>query len=386
MYRRLSATFFSTLGFLLLTGCGGGGGSGTSGLSSTGSSTALLAASTAIVDGTTIGTSHWASGPTASGGKGQAIGSLTCGPAGAAYSYAHLTISLNGRLLSIPENIGVVGPTIDAQTGCVYPLHTNDASGKIRFDTTAGGPFTLGQFFAAWGQPLSSANVAGLTGLPIVAYINDGGNLTQYTGDLSNIELTAHREITIQVGSALPQIPTYAWSDPPPLLANPIWLGLNNVIGTQHWPDGAGDGSQGETTSDGIQCAAGMAETYHVHTHLAIIKDGEMLALPANIGIPGSCNYEMHTHDLTGVIHMEAPAFKRFTLGNFFSVWNKTLSRTDVAGLTGQPVVAYINDGGDVRQYTGNLANIELISHRSVTIQIGAPLKEIPTYRWDGPK
>jgi hypothetical protein len=74
------------------------------------------------------------------------------------------------------------------------------------------GAFTLGQLFSIWGQPLSSSDVAGLTGMPVVVYVTDNGTVTQNTGDWSAIELRSHRLITIQVGTAITQIPNYTWT------------------------------------------------------------------------------------------------------------------------------------------------------------------------------
>jgi hypothetical protein len=129
-----------------------------------------------------------------------------------------------------------------------------------------------------------------------------------------------------------------------------------------------------------------MSATYHVHAHVAIIKDGVQFAVPANIGLPSSgCDYDVHTHDITGQIHLESTAYKRYTVGNLFNIWGQPLSTTNVAGITGEPIVVYINDGGDVRRYTGDPAAIELTSHRVVTFQIGTPLTSIPTYTWDSP-
>jgi hypothetical protein len=401
------------LSLVLLAACGGGGGSstGASSPSSNGASETAtpgtpastaepatpasttttptpvtLATATAMLDGTTLGTANWAAGSTATGGVGQAVGTLNCATPGDTYTYAHLSIYYNGQPLTIPASIGRVEPTIAAQTGCVYPVHTDDGSGKIRIDATnTAASYTLGQFFAVWGEPLTASNVAGLSGTP-TTYINDGGVLTPYTGDLASINLTAHREITIAINSPLTQVPTYTWTDPPPFATtSPIVLLYGGVVGNAFWPNGStATGGTGAPVDD-IVCAAGMTETYHVHAHLAIYRDGQMLALPAHIGLPASCNYEMHTHDNTGIIHIETPNLKQFTLGKFFDIWGETLSSTDVAGVTGT-VVAYINENGDVRRYTGDLRDIELTSHRDITLQIGTDIPSLPTYNWYEPK
>ncbi len=93
------------------------------------------------------------------------------------------------------------------------PLHTHDHSGKIHVEAAAPATFTLGQLFAIWGQPLESTNVAGLAGMPVTLYVTDNnGVVTEATGNWSEIELLSHREITIQVGSPVTEIPNFTWS------------------------------------------------------------------------------------------------------------------------------------------------------------------------------
>lgn len=110
-----------------------------------------------------------------------------------------------------------------------------------------------------------------------------------------------------------------------------------------------------------------------------------MLAIPALIGQSAACSagwYDLHTHDRSGVIHVEAATYTRMTLGQFFSVWGQPLSYTNVAGITGLPVSIYINDGNELRQHTGDPGDIELLGRRSITIVIGTPVTTIPTYSW----
>jgi hypothetical protein len=113
--------------------------------------------------------------------------------------------------LSIPEDIGIV--TLTPTTKCVYSLHTHNHSGKLHIEGPSPAQFTLGDFFTIWGRPLGPDNVADLTGKPIVVYITDNnGVVTAATGDWNDIELLSHREITIQVGTPVTEIPNYTWT------------------------------------------------------------------------------------------------------------------------------------------------------------------------------
>lgn len=121
----------------------------------------------------------------------------------------------------------------------------------------------------------------------------------------------------------------------------------------------------------------------HYHAHLAILYHGTPVTVSANIGIPNnqSCIYWLHTHDDTGVIHVEAPKAKAkdFTLGDFFKVWNEPLSQTQVTTIKLAPddkLVTYI-DGK--RQPDGFDPNtIKITEHEQIVLEITPPLVDPP--------
>jgi hypothetical protein len=81
----------------------------------------------------------------------------------------------------------------------------------------------------------------------------------------------------------------------------------------------------------------GGEEKFHIHALLHIYVNGLLRPLPADIGLDPAKGLEssMHTHDSTGIIHMEAPRPYNYTLGDFFSVWGVKLGPAQVGGLTG---------------------------------------------------
>jgi hypothetical protein len=78
-------------------------------------------------------------------------------------------------------------------------------------------------------------------------------------------------------------------------------------------------------------------ERFHIHALLRIYVDGILTPIPMNIGIyrPRQIESSLHTHDTTGIIHMESTHPHRFTLGDFFTVWGVKLGPDRVGGLTG---------------------------------------------------
>lgn len=145
------------------------------------------------------------------------------------------------------------------------------------------------------------------------------------------------------------------------------------------WPDGStATGGRGQPVAN-VGCL--INEDYHIHAHLAIIKDGVTLKMPRNIGLTG-CAYEIHTHGATGVVHVETDREKKFYLGQFFAIWGQPLSRTDVAGLQGQDIRFFVIDGGKVAEISDDPATIELARHRSIVITVGTPPASLPQYTW----
>lgn len=165
----------------------------------------------------------------------------------------------------------------------------------------------------------------------------------------------------------------------PGLAATPIPLFLHASVGTVFWPDGStATGGRGAAI-DGIGCMP--AQHIHQHAHVAIIRDGTLLGIPASIGLQG-CTYEMHTHDMSGVIHLETATARRVTLGQFFSVWGQPLTSSNVAGITGLTLTVFVNDGGTLRRHDGDPAEVELGPHREITLVLGAVPATIPSYSW----
>ena len=137
---------------------------------------------------------------------------------------------------------------------------------------------------------------------------------------------------------------------------------------------------------DGIRCEQMEMSGLHIHQHLAIFDHGRPLQVPADVGRPlaAQCFYWLHTHTPDGIIHVESPTVRTFTLGNFFDVWGQPLTRRNVAGAktrSGEQVVVWV----DGRRYTADPRGIELTQHLDVTIEVGAPIrKPAPFTDWQG--
>jgi hypothetical protein len=143
------------------------------------------------------------------------------------------------------------------------------------------------------------------------------------------------------------------------------------------------------TTVDGIQCAPIEQLAYHIHAHLQVYVNGQPRQLPAAIGLikPFSeqtadgpfygakqCYYWLHTHATDGIIHIESPTPRIYTLGNFFNEWRQPLSSHQVGPAAGK-VTAFVN-GKPWRQ---DLTSIPLEKHFVIQLDVGTPVVPFQT-------
>jgi hypothetical protein len=80
------------------------------------------------------------------------------------------------------------------------------------------------------------------------------------------------------------------------------------------------------------QSDAGM----HIHALLRIYVDGRSIPVPGQIGIDplGPFLAPLHTHDASGILHVESARPYAFTLGQFFTVWGVRFSDRTLGGYT----------------------------------------------------
>ena len=124
--------------------------------------------------------------------------------------------------------------------------------------------------------------------------------------------------------------------------------------------------ASGQPAGDGISCASEESFATHIHPGLAIVLDGQRVAIPTDIGIlqDKQCLYWLHTHDGQGVIHIESPSTTRvFTLGDFFTVWGYPIGTNKLLNTTG-PISAWV----DGTPFNADPATIPLRDHETIVL------------------
>jgi hypothetical protein len=133
---------------------------------------------------------------------------------------------------------------------------------------------------------------------------------------------------------------------------------------------------------DGVRCAPVEQLTYHIHAHLQVYVNGQPRSLPGAIGLLGpveqqtpvgtwygasKCYYWLHTHASDGIIHVESPIPRIYTLGNFFDEWGQPLSSDQVATARGT-VTAFENG----KVWKKNPRAIPLLPHAVIQLDVGS--------------
>ena len=127
--------------------------------------------------------------------------------------------------------------------------------------------------------------------------------------------------------------------------------------------------------------AEGAAE--HYHAHLDVLVNGKAIAVPGGIGFSVGSDGQpngisaLHTHDTSGVVHIEAPtAGEKYTLGQVLKEWG-VLDGTDASGAAHGGTggwTAYVNGA----KQDGPVGDVVLKSHDEVVLSYGTAPSTIP--------
>ncbi len=145
---------------------------------------------------------------------GQTIDGVQCqaGEQVTVHVHSHLTIFVDGKARVIPYGVGVPGfQAVETSAGpfvetgsCFYWLHVHADDGIIHIESpSTTTSFTLGQFFAEWGVPLSTTQVGPATGKVTVFFTSPGKKAGIYTGNPNNLPLGDHYQIQLDVGTPI---------------------------------------------------------------------------------------------------------------------------------------------------------------------------------------
>ena len=122
----------------------------------------------------------------------------------------------------------------------------------------------------------------------------------------------------------------------------------------------------------GIPALKAEGQRLHTHQHLDIVIRGRGYPIPAGIGIDFGERFisPLHTHDFSGITHVESPTIRKFTLGQFFDVWGLRFSANCLGGYCAkgnERVWVFVNG----KRWLGNPRQIALRAHQESSSHTG---------------
>jgi hypothetical protein len=115
---------------------------------------------------------------------------------------------------------------------------------------------------------------------------------------------------------------------------------------------------------------------FHKHAKLLVFVDGKEVPVAAGIGIDQDAKKisPLHTHDDSGIVHMEAAKPTRFTLGQVFTEWGVRFDDRCVGAYCtpDKPVRVFVNG----KEHTsGSRRDIQLEDKQEIAVVVG----DLPT-------
>jgi hypothetical protein len=150
------------------------------------------------------------------------------------------------------------------------------------------------------------------------------------------------------------------------------------------WPAPADASAQ--VKAAGLPMLGQEGQVLHIHSHLDVFVDGKAVTVPALIGIDEAKQQisPLHTHDTSGVVHIESPVQADFTLGEFMTEWNVPLTKDTLGTFKtggGKELHVYVNG----KEQTGDPAAIKLAAHEEIALVFGASSDKVAvpaSYKW----
>jgi hypothetical protein len=116
----------------------------------------------------------------------------------------------------------------------------------------------------------------------------------------------------------------------------------------------------------------------HIHEHLDVFVDGQVVAVPPGIGIGKNQSFfaVIHTHEKDQIIHVESPEIKDYFLGMFFDIWGVRFNDDCLGGhcRDGDKKLKVFVNGTEVND---NFRQVKLESQQQIVVAYGTE-QELP--------
>ncbi len=125
----------------------------------------------------------------------------------------------------------------------------------------------------------------------------------------------------------------------------------------------------------GIQCDKMEHIVFHNHTKLVVKIQNKTQNIPGGLGIiPNNCIFWLHTHDESGIIHIESPFKQTYTLGQFLTIWktfdNSSSFINNLSAVSSNNTINIFNNGVAIDPSSIDFNSISLKDKSIITLDI----------------
>jgi hypothetical protein len=137
----------------------------------------------------------------------------------------------------------------------------------------------------------------------------------------------------------------------------------------------------------GLSMLTAEGTALHIHQHLSILVDGKPVTVPADIGVDAAAQRlsALHTHDTSGILHIESPSRRTFLLDQAFAEWDVRLGKGEIGpyvdGKDGTRVAVFV----DGKLHAGDPRDIVLTGHQDIDVVVttdGTTPKAPAAFTW----
>lgn len=110
--------------------------------------------------------------------------------------------------------------------------------------------------------------------------------------------------------------------------------------------------------------------TVHYHAHLDVLINGTAVTVPSGLGITHDRISPLHTHDRSGLLHVESATKRIYTLGQLFTEWGVRLTNECLGGYCNHGNIAlqvYVHG----KPFAGDPRQLRLKSHQEIAVVYG---------------
>ncbi len=143
-------------------------------------------------------------------------------------------------------------------------------------------------------------------------------------------------------------------------------------------------GSGDRIHAAGLQILTAEGTAEHYHAHLDVFVNGSAETVPADIGFVVNASGQatgisaLHTHDTSGVLHIEAPTpGLKYTLGQALTEWGILGQDGSIGGQADSGAAAWHVYLNGVKQ-TGKVTAVQLAAHQEIALVYGTDPAQIP--------